>query len=118
MKFAVIIFVLFCFSSSCSANNASHGHYHEGNNHGIPTDLPTVPPAMQDDVKDAWNKSLQNLTSLFFESCNITSCNPVNYRHCYEDKVPQLIVHFVALIIGIVFAYFGKKRHIKCYTYS
>ena len=105
MKFAVIIVVLVCFSSSCSANNASHGNF--------PTDLPTIPPAMQDGVKDAWNKSLQNLTGLFYESCNITSCNPMNYRHCYEDKVPQLIVHGVALLIGIMFAYFGKKHHIK-----
>lgn len=95
--FALIIFALFCFSSWCSANNGQH------HNHGIPTDH------LPNDVEEAWNKSLRNLTSLLFENCNISSCNPVNYRHCYEDKVPQLIVHGFALIIGILFAYFGKK---------
>ena len=51
----------------------------------------------------------KNLSNVLFEDCNITSCNPVHYKRCYEDKVPQLIIHGLVLILGVLFAYFGEK---------
>jgi len=53
----------------------------------------------------------KNLSYVLFGDCNITSCNPVHYKRCYEDKVPQLIIHGVVLILGVVFAYFGEKSN-------
>ena len=61
---------------------------------------------------DVWNNSVQNITGLFYDSCNITSCNPVHYNHCYDDKVVQLVIHAIVILLGIVSAFFGNCGYV------
>lgn len=109
MQKVVIIVVLFCgcLVPSALANNVTTD---DGNGLNIPTGIPTLTdPLPTEGVKEAWNKSINNFTHLFYETCNITSCNPLHYKHCYHDKVAQLIIHAIAVILGVVFAFFGKQ---------
>ena len=111
-KLAVVIFVVLCccrVPSTLAKNVTEDG----GKGLDLPAilteDLPTIPPDTDDKLKDAWNNSVRNFTNLLYDDCNITSCNPMDYKHCYEDKVPQLVIHAIAIILGIVFAFFGKE---------
>ena len=99
----IVALIFYCRVLSTLANNVTQDG-EDGNN--FPT-LPTFPslPTMNG---DAWNNSVQNITSLLYDSCNITSCNPVNYKHCYDDKAVQLVIHAIAVLLGIVSAFFGK----------
>ena len=106
-KFSVVIFVLFLCGvpSTTFAINVSNILT------DIPSDLPTLSTDQGDGVKDAWNSTLQNLTSLFYDdNCNITACNPIQYKDCYDDKEAQLVVHAIAVLLGTVLAFFGKER--------
>lgn len=109
MQRVAVIFILFCCSRvpSTLANNASHHGEDEDIIPNIPTSLPSSLPSIPD-AKNLLNNSVHNVTSLFYDNCNITSCNPVHYKHCYDDKAAQLIVHAIAILLGIVFAFFGK----------
>ena len=112
-KLVVTVFVFLCCYRvpSTLANNVTQDGGDGNNFPEIPSEIPGVPSLPSDTgdkVRHALNDSAYNLTRLFYESCNITSCNPVHYKHCYDDKVPQLIIHAIAILLGIVFAFFGK----------
>ena len=102
LKFAVVIFIVFCCRVPSTLANK-----------GIPTDnLPTSLPEAGDKSRNTWNSTVRNLTNMLYENCNISSCNPMHYKHCYDDKVPQLVVHGIAVILGLVFAFFGKELNV------
>lgn len=111
-KLVVILFALFCCCRvpSSLANNVTQDGGDGFKVPTLPTEIPDIPSGTGDDIRNALNDSVYNLTRLLYDSCNITSCNPVHYKHCYEGKVAQLIVHAVAVILGIVFAFFGKLK--------
>lgn len=110
----VIIVALICYFR-VPATFASNVTQNGGDGNNIPT-LPTLPtlPSIPTTDSDAWNNSMQNVTSLLYDSCNITSCNPVHYKHCYDDKAVQLIIHAIAVLLGIVSAFFGKLGYVYC----
>lgn len=97
-KIAVIIFALFCCCQlpSTLANNLTQDG---GDGDDVPTGFPTFHFSLT---------SSENVTNVLYDSCNITACNPVHYKHCYEDKAVQLVIHSIAVILGIVSAFFGK----------
>ena len=112
MQKLVILFTLLCCCRvpSALANNVTQDGGDGIKAPTLPTEIPDIPSGTVDDIRNALNDSAYNLTRLLYDSCNITSCNPVHYKHCYEGKVAQLIVHAVAVILGIVFAFFGKLK--------
>lgn len=112
-KIVVIIFALLC---CCRLPSTLASNVTQDGGDGIklltlPSEIPDVTDIpTPNDIQNVLNESAHNLTALFYESCNITSCNPVHYKHCYEGKVAQLIIHAVAVLLGIVFAFFGKLK--------